>query len=91
MSYSLSYTEQAKEDLICLLKDEPKSYRKAIQLIQEVCEHPRTGTGHPEQLKGEPRGRWSRRITQKHRLVYEIHDDEVIVIVITAYGHYSDK
>ncbi|MBQ6652746.1 MAG: Txe/YoeB family addiction module toxin, partial [Prevotella sp.] len=49
------------------------------------------GTGHPEQLKGEPHGRWSRRITQKHRLVYEIRDTEVIVIVLTAYGHYEDK
>ena len=63
MSYNLSYTEQAKEDLIRLLKDEPKVYSKAISLIAEVCEHPRTGTGHPKQLKGEPHGRWSRRIT----------------------------
>lgn len=30
-------------------------------------------------------------ITKKHRLIYEIHDNEVVVIVISAYGHYSDK
>ena len=91
MNYNLSYTEQAKVDLMRLLKDEPKSYCKAMSLIAEVCEHPRTGTGRPEQLQGEPHGRWSRRITRKHRLVYEIRDREVIVLVLTAYGHYDDK
>ncbi len=33
----------------------------------------------------------SRRISRKHRLVYEIHDTEVIVLVLAAYGHYEDK
>ena len=27
----------------------------------------------------------------KHRMVYRIFDDEVLVLVLTAYGHYSDK
>lgn len=54
-------------------------------------EHPHTGTGHPEQLSGDLSGKWSRRITKRHRLIYEIHDNEVVVIVISSYGHYSDK
>lgn len=54
-------------------------------------DHPKTGTGHPEQLKGNRSGLWSRRITKKHRLVYEIHDNKIIVLVLTAYGHYDDK
>ena len=58
---------------------------------EELKEHPRTGTGHPEQLSGDRTGQWSRRITKKHRLVYEIHDTEVIVLVLTAYGHYDDR
>ena len=91
MNYQLSYTERAKEDLMRLLKDEPAAYRKALSLIAEVCEHPRTGTGKPEQLRGEPCSRWSRRITKKHRLVYEIRDHEILIIVLTAYGHYEDK
>ena len=53
-------------------------------------EHPHTGTGHPEQLSGDLSGKWSRRITKRHRLIYEIHDNEVVVIAISAYGHYSD-
>ena len=91
MSFELIIKKEAQADLVKLFHNEPKAFNKAQQLLEELKSHPRTGTGHPEQLKGEPRGRWSRRITQKHSLVYEILDDEVIVFVITAYGHYSDK
>lgn len=91
MPFRIQYREQAKEDLARLAMSEPKALKKAQSLIEELKEHPRTGTGHPEQLSGDLTGKWSRRITKRHRLIYEIHDMEVIVIVISAYGHYSDK
>ena len=50
-----------------------------------------TGTGKPEYLKHDKRGVWSRRITQKHRLIYKIHNNIVVVEVVSAYGHYGDK
>ena len=53
--------------------------------------HPTVGTGHPEQLKGERTGQWSRRISQKHRLIYQIMEHEVVVLVLSAYGHDDDK
>lgn len=28
---------------------------------------------------------------KKHRLIYEIHDTEVVVLVLSTYGHYDDK
>ena len=49
------------------------------------------GTGHPEPLRGDRSGQWSRTITKKHRLIYEVHDTEVYVLVVAAYGHYDDK
>ena len=90
--YKVAIKEQAQKDLQKLLKSEPKSYSKALALIAELYEHPRTGTGKPEAMT-EPgrKGQWSRRITQKHRLIYEIIDKEVVVLVLTAYGHYDDK
>ena len=42
-----------------ILTDEANAYQKALRLIAELYEHPHTGTGHPEQLKGHPDGRWS--------------------------------
>lgn len=91
MSYLIDYKDKALDDLELLKRNEPKHYLKALRLISELAEHPLTGTGHPEQLTGDLSGKWSRRITKKHRLIYEIRDNEVIVIVISAYGHYSDK
>ena len=79
------------KDLLKLQKSEPQAYKKVNKLIEELKQHPKTGTGHPEQLKGNRTNQWSRRITEKHRLIYEIRDNEVIVIVISAYGHYEDK
>ena len=89
--YTIRYTEDAKNDLLRLQRNEPKAFTKVSRFIQELAEHPKTGTGHPEPLKGEPKGRWSREITKKHRLVYRIFDNEVVVLVISAYGHYGDK
>ena len=89
--YSVEIKEQAQQDLIVLCKNEPKAYQKALTLISELYDHPKTGTGKPEQLKGYDGTLWSRRITQKHRLIYEIIDTVVQVDVLSAYGHYSDK
>ena len=89
--YIVKVKESAQQDLKRLLHSEPKFYYKALQLIAELYESPRVGTGHPEPLKGRIPEQWSRRISKKHRLVYEIHDKEVIVLVLAAYGHYDDK
>lgn len=89
--YKLDYTDEAKLGMQRLKYDEPKAFKKLGRLLEELMEHPRTGTGKPEQLKGDRSGQWSRRITDKHRLVYKINDTEVIVLVLTAYGHYDDK
>lgn len=89
--YNVIVTEDAQYDLKKLLHNEQAAYKKALKLIAELYNHPRTGTGKPEQLFGNRAGQWSRRINKKHRLVYEIRDMEVVVLVLTAYGHYDDK
>lgn len=91
MAYRIDYTVEAIEDMVALQRSEPKAYAKVQRLIEELKAHPRTGTGHPEQLKGDRAGQWSRRITQKHRLIYTINDTEVVVLVVTSYGHYGDR
>lgn len=91
MVYSIDYTALAIEGLTKLSQSEPKAYEKAKTLIEELKSHPKTGTGHPEPLTGQPEGRWSRRISKKHRLVYRIFENAVLVLVLRAYGHYEDK
>ena len=58
--YKVIIKEEAQKDLKKLLLHEPKIYKKAMKFIGELYEHPKTGQGHPEPLKGKPEGRWSR-------------------------------
>ncbi|MBQ9255072.1 MAG: Txe/YoeB family addiction module toxin [Bacteroidales bacterium] len=83
--YYVDFTDNAKKGLAKLKKSEPKSFQKAIKLLDELQQHPKTGTGKPEQLKGNRKNQWSRRITDKHRLIYEIREEEIVVIVISSY------
>ena len=89
--YSIDFTTEALQGLAKLERSEPKVFAKAERFIEELKEHPKTGLGHPEPLKGMPEGRWSREITKKHRLVYRILEDEVLVLVLRSYGHYDDR
>lgn len=89
--YTIVYSLRAEEDLRKLKKNEPVAFQKAIKLLNELTEHPKTGTGHPEPLKGNRAGQWSRTITKKHRLIYEIFETEVRVDILSSYGHYDDK
>jgi toxin YoeB len=54
-------------------------------------DHPRTGLGHPEPLVGGDGITYSRRITAQHRIIYDILDDVVVVLVTALEGHYNDK
>lgn len=91
MSYSVHLSPEAREDLAKLRRSEHKAFEKARVLLHELIEHPRSGTGKPKPLIGDKNGLWSRRITQKHRMVYSIEDDIVEVFVLSSYGHYDDK
>ena len=92
MIYNIEYTKKACIEIAKLKKSDVLAYHKLVRLIKELHEHPRIGTRKPELMKyGELKGLWSRRITDKHRLVYSIKDSEIIVSVLTVKGHYDDK
>ncbi len=56
MSYFLDFTDIAISDLARLKRSEPAAYKKALKLIEELKEHPTTGTGKPEPLRGDRTG-----------------------------------
>lgn len=91
MTYDIKYTPNAEKDLRKLKQSEPAAFKKAIRLLNELMEHPTTGTGRPHQLTGDRQGQWLRSITKKHRLVYEVNNSEILVLVLASYGHYDDK
>lgn len=92
MKYEIELSNDALEGIDRLRKGgEKQALKKLDSLITELEDHPETGTGKPEQLKGNLSGKWSRRITDKHRLVYEIFEATITVTVVSTYGHYLDK
>jgi len=90
--YELKYTEKFVQDKELLRKAGNISLlKKLANILRELVEHPTTGTGKPEQLSGDRAGQWSRRISSKHRLIYMIDNENVVVLLLSAYGHYDDK
>jgi toxin YoeB len=69
--------------------DDIKIFGKINTLIKEITRTPFSGTGKPEPLKGDLTGFWSRHITSKHRLVYKVEQNSLIIAACKY--HYSGK
>ncbi|MFI3263681.1 MAG: Txe/YoeB family addiction module toxin [Rikenellaceae bacterium] len=89
--YTLILSDKAKEDITKLKRNDLNSFKKISKLLIELTLHPREGTGQVEVLRYFEEETYSRRISQKHRLVYRVYDNVVEVLVLSAYGHYDDK
>ncbi|MCM1337671.1 MAG: Txe/YoeB family addiction module toxin [Candidatus Amulumruptor caecigallinarius] len=91
MSYSIDYSKQTEKVLRKWKKSNPIAFTKFKSLLKELGEHPRTGTGHPEPLVGRGDITWSRHITKNDRMIYDIYDDVVSILIVEIEGHYDDK
>ena len=92
MKYKLILSPEAEEDILEHKKAGNKSLLKKLSMLfRELEEHPKTGTGKPKQLKYGQADIWSRRINQKHRILYQIDEKIISVIVVAAREHYDDK
>lgn len=92
MMYRIVLTALAEKHLDDWHKSgKKKSILKILTLFEELSEHPETGTGQPERLRGDLSGYWSRRIDKSNRMIYTIDDEVVIVTVVSLSGHYGDK
>jgi addiction module toxin, txe/yoeB family len=88
--YQIEFSEEATKELLKLMKSDVQAYKKFESLIPELQEHPYTETGHPHQLR-HVNGIWSRKLDKKNRLRYMVNDTTIVVLVLSAIGHYDDK
>ncbi|HEX7367060.1 MAG TPA: Txe/YoeB family addiction module toxin [Pelobium sp.] len=92
MTYKVGLTFDARRDVKKIENSgDKKLLKKLYVLLDELENHPTTGTGKPERLKFHEIPTYSRRISDKHRLVYQIEEEIVTVLVLSTWGHYSDK
>lgn len=80
MKRKIVFEASAFEDLNEWVKLDKKIYHKIVDLIKDINRSPFTGLGKPEPLKYELSGYWSRRINDEHRLVYQVTDEQIIII-----------
>lgn len=66
-----------REDLEYWIKTERKTALRAFRIIEEVMRNPFQGIGKPEPLRYLAPGTWSRRLTQEHRIVYFVKDEQI--------------
>lgn len=81
------FTPDAIEDL----KEWKKSgntqiFKRIDSLLESIKRSPFEGIGKPEALKHDLKGKWSRRITDADRIVYDV--EENIINVYSLKGHY---
>jgi toxin YoeB len=65
------------EDLRYWVEADRKLAIRALDLIGAILRDPFEGIGKPEQLKYLTPGAWSRRLTQEHRIVYLVRDNQI--------------
>lgn len=83
---NVSFTENAWEDYLLWQKMDKKIVKRINELIKDIKRNPFEGVGNPEPLKYDLVGKWSRRITDEHRLVYQVEGNNLIVF--TCRYHY---
>ncbi len=85
------FTEQAWDEFLYWHNQDRKTVKKINKLISDIIRNgPLNGIGKPEKLQGAFSGYYSRRINDKDRLVYQMLDDN-IVLILSCRGHYEDK
>lgn len=88
MLNDVTFTRESQNDFAKLRKEDIKLCGKLMELIMDALKTPYHGLGKPEALKGDGEY-WSRKISDKHRMVYCVKDDTIEIV--RCYGHYGDK
>lgn len=83
----ISWTDLSWESYLYWKINDKNILRKINSLIKDIQRSPFEGFGKPEPLKFDLAGKWSRRINDEHRLVYEIKDNELVIF--QSRYHYS--
>ncbi len=84
MSYQIRFTKRADKDI---KKLSPKLKAKLQEILRKrIAVNPFSGKA----LLGDLKGYYSVRLSYKDRIIYSIHKEELIVMVVRAKTHYGE-
>ena len=83
----LAFTREGWDDYLAW-KDNRHVLRQIHKLIADIQRNCNSGLGKPEPLRADWAGWWSRRIDNKHRLIYRVNDQGIEIA--QCGGHYGD-
>jgi toxin YoeB len=89
MTYKINILPNAINDLNWLRKNDKNSYIKSFDLVRELMDNPRIGTGKPERLKFLKEEVFSRRVNHKDRMIYTIYENLKEIDISSFMGHYQ--
>ena len=88
MNNKIVFSASAWQDINNWVQEDRKVFKKINALIQDIARNGNEGIGKPEPLINM-NGYWSRRITNKDRLIYKVQEDAILIAACK--GHYGDK
>ncbi|MFD9287064.1 Txe/YoeB family addiction module toxin [Streptomyces sp. NPDC060030] len=76
----LVWHESAWADYVWWQTQDRKVLKRINALVQDIVRNGNEGIGKPEPLRHGFHGYWSRRISDEHRLVHRVAEDEVRLV-----------
>ena len=87
--HKIKFSKIASKQIEKLFKNKQLLVKLEI-ILQNIETNPYSSSFKFEKLKYNYRNHCSKRLDKKNRVIYEIIDDEIIVLIISVLGHYDD-
>ena len=81
------FSDKAWKDILEWMREDRKVIKRIDALLSDIERNGNIGIGKPEALRHELSGYWSRRITDKDRLIYRF--DDSTIYIAACKGHYN--
>ncbi len=78
----LIFSDQAWDDYLWWQRENRAVLKRINRLIEDTRRNPFDGIGKPEALRFMLAGAWSRRITDEHRMVYQVTGDDTEIATL---------
>lgn len=89
MGYQINFTKKAKKQIEKIQKDK-KLLTRFLEIIEDIKENTYSSNFKFERLKHNLSGLCSKRLDKKNRILYQVLDGEIVIIIISVLGHYDD-